>query len=112
MVKENKARNCFELLTEEEKKESLKRIHSFFYDTLPTLAKLSEDPVFKALNGNMTVASIGVEGALEAFIELFEDGILWIELVDKTDYTIAIQVNGDILLLHESTEKEDLEYED
>lgn len=79
----------------------MKCIKKFFYDKLPEIQKISEDWRMKELFGGKEIKNLGVEGALEACIGLFEDGRLKLVADNIKNFLIFIIEGENLLIVYE-----------
>lgn len=98
-------KSIFKGATEKERKLYTKCITKFFMERLPYLTKLSDNEVFVKLFGD--IRKLGVEGALEACIDLFKDGSLQMQAKSSKDFLVYIYDEGseELLILYD-TDKE------
>ena len=77
-----------------------KCLRSWFMEVLPKLQEISSNQMFKDLFGD--VASLGVEGALEACFGLYDDGLIVVLAESTTEYSIFVRDGIEVLKLYDS----------
>ena len=77
-------------------------IKDFFFKTLPKIKKYSTNEAFKEKHGDFH--KIGIEGALEACIAVFEEGRLRINAKNIKDYIVYYLENDVVHILHDAKE--------
>ena len=97
-------------LPEGQRKLALSCISKTFYIILPNLVDISNDPMIRQ-HIDCDINSLGVEGALEMFISLFEEGRLKI-VADAPDNFIVYTIQENILIFLYDTEEEKMRNED
>ena len=78
-------------LSPKDRSERIQCIRKFFLNKLPELRELGEKPKLREVIGG-DINSLGVEGALEACIGLFEDGRLRIIMKDLDNFVIFTMI--------------------
>jgi hypothetical protein len=98
-------KSAFSKLPPKEREEHLKCIRKFFFNRLPELRQLSATPELKERLGG-DIESLGVEGAFEACVGLFDDGRLRILMEDVDNFVIFtfIEDEEEPLIIYEEGE--------
>ncbi len=87
-------------------KQQIGCIKKFFFDKAPELQKISENLVFKqCLGGDLN--SLGVEGALEVCIELFEEGRLVLVGEDLNEFLVYMTIGDQLTIIYDTKEYEE-----
>ena len=89
------------------KQEEIERkcLRNWFMQVLPQLQEISSNPMFKTLFGD--VNSLGVEGALEACLSLYDDGILQVKADSFEDYMIYIYNEDELIMVYDTKQEEE-----
>jgi hypothetical protein len=76
-------------------------INKWFFKILPELRVIGEDPMFKQICG-ASIHSLGAEGAFERCLELFDDGILFINAESTQNFIIYGIINNKAIIFYDT----------